>query len=415
MNSYILLRDNKESGSLGLEDLKKLGLKPSDLIWVECQSVGWRNPHEIAELKPLLSSTRDLPVIADLETPVDIIPETVPQPVPEVIETPTAPEPKKKMVYVELPSKPVATKKAEPETVKKDAIPDFHQYVGLAASTVPVVENTPVDTPGEIATKYSRPLDEIKEMYVRNMHQKEQHKKGIIAIQLPKEVKKGMVYVGFALAGAMIMLFIRDAGGKQPVTVEPVQQSTLAATVTDTSIPESITMNIQPSLEEDYQPAGETRNVSVYEEQPLVKVSTPGKKTPLERKDQDGAEQTAAEKNNTAIKEERLPVKPVPAGNLSSQLSVKANEYETGSFGGIRNLEMTLQNDSKYMLDKVIVELKYLNPEGMTLKTEDIYFHSVYPGEAETIAVKKSKRGVKIAYKITGIESKEVGGSTSGL
>ena len=59
MNSYILLRNNKESSSLSLEDLRKIGLKTSDLIWVECQSVGWRTPQEITELKVLLPEQKN--------------------------------------------------------------------------------------------------------------------------------------------------------------------------------------------------------------------------------------------------------------------------------------------------------------------------------------------------------------------
>ena len=78
-----------------------------------------------------------------------------------------------------------------------------------------------------------------------------------------------------------------------------------------------------------------------------------------------------------------------------------------GSFGGIKNLEITLHNNSNYLLDKVAVKITYLNPEGNTVNSDIIYFQSVNPGEASTIPVKKSKRGVKIDYQITKIESKE--------
>ena len=107
--------------------------------------------------------------------------------------------------------------------------------------------------------------------------------------------------------------------------------------------------------------------------------------------------------------------KPVPAEAISSKLTLVANDFGIGSFGGIRNLEMTLRNDSKYLLDKVTAELQYLNPEGVILKTENIYFQSVPAGEAETVAVNKTKRGVKIVYKVTKIESKEVINGTAGL
>ena len=411
MNSYILLRDNKESGALGLDELKKLGLKPSDLIWVECQSVAWRNPHEIAELKPLLIAVQDTPVKVEAETAAALVAEPLETPpvLPET-EKPLT-QPAKKMVYVELPARPVTAKKQEPEAVKKDPLPDFHKYAGLAVTGETVLETNTVDSSREISTKYSRPLDEIKEMYVKTLHQKEQRKKNIIAFRLPEGVKKGMVYAGFAVAGAVIMLFIRDAGGKRPEpNLPPVQQPSAAATVPDTTAHENITLNMQPRVEGEYIPAEESRYIPAGEDRSVVKETTGDKNVSQESSELVVVSQTV-EKSNPPAPERS----PAPVPDLSSQLRVKANDYETGSFGGIRNLEMTVQNDSKYLLDKVIVEVRYLNPEGMILRTEDILFHSVYPGEAETIPVKKSKRGVKIAYKITRIESKEVGGSTTGL
>lgn len=54
-NTYILLRNNSESTPLSLEDLKRIGLLPTDLLWVECQSVCWQKPQEIPELRQLLN------------------------------------------------------------------------------------------------------------------------------------------------------------------------------------------------------------------------------------------------------------------------------------------------------------------------------------------------------------------------
>jgi hypothetical protein len=76
---------------------------------------------------------------------------------------------------------------------------------------------------------------------------------------------------------------------------------------------------------------------------------------------------------------------------------------------------MTLQNDSKYLLDAVTVELKYLNLDGVTVQTEQIVFRSVEPGQPETMAVKKSRRGMKVKYRVTKIESKEADNSVAGF
>src|SRR5205809_5189678 len=51
MPSYLLLRNNKQSGPLSQEQLLQLGLKPYDLVWIEGKSAAWRYPSEISELK----------------------------------------------------------------------------------------------------------------------------------------------------------------------------------------------------------------------------------------------------------------------------------------------------------------------------------------------------------------------------
>ena len=50
MTSYLLLRNNKESGPFSLNELITLGLKPYDLVWVNGKSAAWRYPGEITEL-----------------------------------------------------------------------------------------------------------------------------------------------------------------------------------------------------------------------------------------------------------------------------------------------------------------------------------------------------------------------------
>src|SRR6266550_4063603 len=51
MPSYLLLRNNKQSGPLSQEQLLQLGLKPYDLVWIEGKSAAWRYPSEVPELK----------------------------------------------------------------------------------------------------------------------------------------------------------------------------------------------------------------------------------------------------------------------------------------------------------------------------------------------------------------------------
>src|SRR4051812_47418587 len=48
--------------------------------------------------------------------------------------------------------------------------------------------------------------------------------------------------------------------------------------------------------------------------------------------------------------------------DLAKKVSVKSNNYVRGAFGGIKGLELTIDNNSKYLLDEVQVELKIIKP-----------------------------------------------------
>ena len=56
MNFYRVLRDNKELGPYSLDELRKIGLRSSDLVWVDGQSAAWRFPDEISGLLTLIEN-----------------------------------------------------------------------------------------------------------------------------------------------------------------------------------------------------------------------------------------------------------------------------------------------------------------------------------------------------------------------
>lgn len=100
---------------------------------------------------------------------------------------------------------------------------------------------------------------------------------------------------------------------------------------------------------------------------------------------------------------------------LYSQVSVKNNDYDVGSFGGIKNLQLTVSNRSRYALDEVNVTVTYYKPMNEFLKSETVSCGSIAAGSAKTIPVPKSSRGIKVSCKISNIESKELMSSTAGL
>jgi len=101
--------------------------------------------------------------------------------------------------------------------------------------------------------------------------------------------------------------------------------------------------------------------------------------------------------------------------NIASQVSVGANGYTVGTFGGINDLQVTVSNRSTYPLDLVVVEVQYIQANKKIYKTENLYFRGIGAGSALMQEAPKSSRGIKVSYKITMINSKELGLSYSGI
>src|SRR5699024_1544532 len=80
MASYLLLRNNKESGPFSVGDLVNFGLKPYDLVWIEGKSAAWRYPSEIEELKPYAPAVEEQPFDRFFKKPSPISSQETPIP-----------------------------------------------------------------------------------------------------------------------------------------------------------------------------------------------------------------------------------------------------------------------------------------------------------------------------------------------
>ncbi|KIC93782.1 hypothetical protein [Flavihumibacter solisilvae] len=59
MQQYKLLRDNKETGPYGWQELVELGLKAHDLVWADGKSASWKYPAEIEEFRNYAPAVTD--------------------------------------------------------------------------------------------------------------------------------------------------------------------------------------------------------------------------------------------------------------------------------------------------------------------------------------------------------------------
>jgi hypothetical protein len=101
--------------------------------------------------------------------------------------------------------------------------------------------------------------------------------------------------------------------------------------------------------------------------------------------------------------------------DIMEMVSVKANDYKRGAFGGIKNLQLTVTNESQYLLDKVKVELQYLKPSEQALITETVEFTSVAPKGTMTIRIPDNSRGIKVLCRVISVKSSQYENVMAGL
>lgn len=442
MASYLLLRDNKESGPFSVEDLRKTGFKPYDLIWVEGKSAAWRYPSEIEELKPFA------PIVE--EQPFDRFFKKS-EPEAEIREEPPIKEEYLRYTPIEKKEEPAFSPKRSVFVTlpnQKQIVAERLAVTERPARREPEKNTTPppvisiTETAPAAEIKYSQPLDEIKEMYVKTL----QDRKSRIA---QKTVwlgwaKKAGVVAGLIVVGILAGLAIRSSDGKEGnVANETVKTNTA---MTDTALDQP-TEEQQPALQNESSnelssATGAQKNdevVSSYkqpgktnEERTTLKIRketmliVPQQKSMFDKRQtppSSGVDETTGERSRkvrngdesvAGVTEE----KPVPAktnkNSLRDLVSVSSNDYKIVAFGGIRNLYLTVTNNSKYELDHVIVELQYLKPSEEPLRTENVNFKAIAANSSATIRIPDTNRGIKVSYKIINIDSKQSAGDVAG-
>lgn len=457
MASYLLLRDNKESGPYTTDDLLNFGLKPYDLVWVQGKSAAWRYPSEVEELKPFAPVVEEQPFDRfykkAAEKKEDSTPALnddnsyVPAPAPKKEETdeineysrylPTAKDEElkftpKKSVFVTLPAQQQAM-------VKKNIQPvQDIQPVSKPSPSISISE-----TPEVAEIKYSQPLDEIKERYVKTLlERKDKKAKKTFII---KFLKKAAVFAGLVILGVLAGFVIKSKSGKEDTAVQQRLQApplvTNNAALNGSSIlPDQEEISTMKPLVEKIQNDNQLQeplqkikeSVRINEEQepttvrirketmlivPKEKEETSGRQfsqQPSEIDPVTGERNRKVRNNNNSSIEEKAVMKS-NKNSLHNQVSVASNDYKIVAFGGIRNLYLTVTNNSKYELDNVIVELQYLKPSEEPLRTENIKFRSIAPNASSTIRVPDTNRGIKVSYKIITIDSKQNSDVAAGM
>ena len=452
---YLLLRDNKQSGPYSLDELKVKGLKAYDLVWVEGRSAAWRYPSEIEELSAFAPIVEEQPfdrffkkpaaagqgsTVSQgsplgqtgpvsqgsplgqagpaLEIPSGATAVTITQPA-----TSSNPATTKRTIYVTMPGG-IAAREASPVSPAREMVREVQPVQPareVAREITPARESTPVRSyRQEPATEILPPLPGRKP----------------VNLWMPVAIG-GSVLVLLA-AGIFIGLSIqknssgslRMASKGQPVLQTTAQQLPVSpATGTTTGAGNVGTGNVGTGNigAGNAKPAAAATAPSTTTDKPVVRkprITAPKQKAEAAKTQAavppvtDSSAVQPADQHREAI--HRTDALPTVDNHeslklaLANQVSVGANKYEVGTFGGIRHLQVTVTNRSAYSLDLVVVAVSYIQANKKTYKTENLYFRGIAPGSALMLEAPKSSRGIHVEYKITSINTKELGLSEPG-
>ncbi len=435
MNSYLLLRDNKQTGPYSAEEIIAKGFKPYDLVWLEGKSAGWRYPGELPELAPNAPLIEEQPFdrfykrpantttnqekkaapVSLTKKPEETVVEEKTAIVKEITESPLIPFPQEKVVrprkiFVTLPGNAAPVSNSAPvtspiqkETPKKDTTVNEKPIIAEAPTEAVSVKTQAVPVTFSPA-KEKTPIE--------NILPSPDKIKAVRTLPYGKMIR-GAVAVCILLGGVVIGLAISTTGKTEEqkqldALVQQIHDKRLGAgTSSPAPVPASaVEIGNQDSLtSKNEEPVTTASSVpeKVAAQQVSEKSTSNNSINAVSHPAESEKKAIASETPNQTEKApsvEKIEKKPEA---LQKFVSVKASDYKTGVLGGISKLQLTVSNNSLYALESVNVELRYLGPEKNLVNTQIITIPNIGPGQEKTQAIPSSKRGVTVDYSIVKI------------
>jgi len=436
MIKYQLLRSNKQSGPFGFEELKAMGLKPFDLIWVEGKSFSWRYPSEVDELKSI-APTMDAPV---LDTPL-IAPAVVSvQPTPSANEISTTAH-----VYAIRPRQndPVihTIRIPEPEAPKDPAPRIIVEEEHLPQAMVPP---PPMEEKPQRPQQKEEKKAEVNELYIvhsqRKLEENNADEPGKLREPWPKDdnlfdkkfsdrfravnetrlpasafipaapkrkrdltdtIMFGFIALAMLVTGYMIGTYFNGNKKSEEKPTEIVQQKPVESTPveqpTSTPLTDPQLNAVEPATEKP---------------KPAARVPKKEKKADdiaLSTADQQVKKDVLAEDQKAKEASQKEQEKAQARTSIYQNLVIKTNDYRKVFLGGITDLRITVSNTSKYIIDEVVVEVSYLKNNKELIKNETVKVQNLLPGAEATVVAPDSKRGARVDYRILQVKSRELG------
>lgn len=476
MMMYLLLRDNKQSGPFSLDELKTLGLKAYDLVWVEGKSAAWRYPSELEELRSFAPIVEEQPfdrfykkpspaksvVSSVIASRTESDKENIGQvsPPPAVYAGESSAVTGKRIIYVTMPAgkstavlrEGVAVRTSSRMSEENTALSAYQPAPFKAAASrsdekaVTGPDVKPGPRPDEtLGAGFDEKLSQIPEE-LKNHVEIMPHVKKRQSSRIWQPVAVGLSILALLAAGIFIGLSINkdtfglgkkiavgnslsDKGQKlagqalqqplpvtttistpvtQPASNDSLVKSTSAAVASQEAVTNAQTAARQHPPRQFPPKDKSTGNVRNLAAPAASNRDSASISIPVVHREATHRTDLPADKNDNVDKD-------VIKNNIANLVSVGTKGFTVGTFGGISGLQLTVSNHSVYPLDLVVVEVQYIQANKKVFKTENLYFRGIGPGAALMQEAPKSARGIKVQYKITLVNSKELGLSYSGI
>jgi hypothetical protein len=458
MTMYLLLRNNKQSGPYSLDELKTMGLKAYDLVWLEGRSAAWRYPSELPELSAFAPAVEEQPFdrFYKKPSPAEAVSTTAmataaapasafsPRPVAETSDEPSRTS-GKRIIYVTMPAgrTPVPLRENSPIGSKGDtaasaivSAPAFSPAAATAATASGSAMAAPAAAPRTapvtaIPDYTAEPMEAIPSR--TGYLPRRQPRRGKLIV---RSLTIGVSVLALLAAGIIIGLSLNKDSLHLPQKVvaklPPADNGRSIVHNTAQHLPASAIIPPAAGNKTDSPvvivdkpveiPVHTVRQIARNGNRPSgirqkEQSSPPLTGTRLVPIGRDSAATGQPVTHREAVHRTDVTGQTDPDNAnkeavrtaLAAQVAVGANSYSVGAFGGINDLQLTVTNRSVYPLDLVIVEVQYIQANKKIFKTENLYFHGIGAGSALMHEAPRSSRGVKVQYRITAISSKELG------
>jgi hypothetical protein len=409
MNKYLLLRDNKQTGPHSLQEIREIGLKRYDLIWIEGKSAAWRYAGEIDEMKSFAPLVEEQPFDRFFKRPVREQ-QTKGSDAVRVDHEKKA----KKYVSISMPSRNAQN------LVQRVPLKKKQETIATSASVTSYAQQTQVQqapTTTQHTELYFPSVGPLESTLINNRNS---------STWLRENQQAILQYTALVLAlasllaiGVLIGMSMNSDPLKLPVTQSSVT-SRLSSGSNRTSAKEDPTVITIPTSQNlPQEPVTEDLNVDKSDEdlspgvnrktgnvtQKATPAFTASSKVPEDSGNTSGKDRTVNVPVIT-VDETTKPEKPI---SLSPEVNARLNDYKINMFGGIDHIEVTVNNSSSFPLDLVVVEVDYIQSNKKVFKTETLQLVNIAPGASATATAPKTNRGIKLNSRITYITSSKAG------